>query len=49
MRFQQRIQGLGTHGRDTGGRGGGEARPVSLQVPVLFSFNAVLYTFDSTA
>lgn len=28
---------------------GGEVRPVSLQVPVLFSFNAVLYTFDSTA
>lgn len=25
MRFQQRIRGLGTHGRDTGGRGGSAA------------------------
>jgi len=52
MRFQQCIRGLGAHGRQRGVGWGGvgrDVRPVSQRVPVLFSFNAVLYTFDSTA
>lgn len=36
-------------GGNVGWGGKGDVRPVSLRVPVLFSFNAVLYTFDSTA